>query len=184
MDSKLDLAASIDKLRRDILWTRCVAGVLFLCLTLAPIAMRMKRPKTIEAEEVVLRSREGAVLARLGQDRFRDTCLTLTAQQDVSVASLCVQNDGGSSLDLHNFKNESRATLTPGFALREPAGRIQPMLLINDVSNGHFMFINIGADTKLEMGHDSKDSVVISSRAGEPKITLLDSNEKMIWSSH
>ena len=55
------------------------------------------------------------VAARLGQNGFGDTCVTLMAKEKVAVASMCVQDEEGSSLDLHNLKSESRATLTPGF---------------------------------------------------------------------
>jgi len=52
----------------------------------------------------------------LGQNGFGDRCLTLMAKEKVAVASMCVQDEEeGSSLDLHNLKSESRATLTPGF---------------------------------------------------------------------
>jgi hypothetical protein len=71
-------------------------------------------------------------VARLGQDGFGDTCLILTAKQNVSVANLCVQNSEGASLDLHNLKSESRATLTPGFNLYEPMFHLQPALIITE----------------------------------------------------
>jgi len=70
-------------------------------------------------------------VARLGQFDFGDTCLTLTAQQNVSVANLCVQDSEGSRLDLHNLKSDSRAMLTPGFNTYEPTFHIQPALVIN-----------------------------------------------------
>jgi hypothetical protein len=85
------------------------------CLSFLPLQASpagAKRTKTIEANEFLVRDRAGKIVARLGHDDFGDTCLTLTAQQSVSVANLCVQDNEGSSLDLHNLKSDSRATLT------------------------------------------------------------------------
>jgi hypothetical protein len=148
------------------------------------ISIWTRHSKTMEANEFILKDPAGNVLARLGQYDFGATCLIMTAKQDVSEASLCVQDSEGSSLDLHNLKSGSRAMLTPGFNLFEPTSYFQPSLVINQAMNRHFMNINLGPETKLVLGHDSKESISISSRAGEPKITLFDVNEKPIWSTH
>jgi hypothetical protein len=184
LDSQLDLSAQIEKLRRDILWTRCVAAALFLCLAVASVANWTRHPRTVEANEFLVKDHAGNVVARLGQSDFGDTCLYLTAKQNISVASLCVQDGEGASLDLLNVKRQSRATLTPGFTIYEPLYHFQPALSINDAMGSHFVDINVGTETKLVMGHDSKDSVFISSRTGEPKIVLFGMNQKPVWSSH
>ncbi len=184
MNTQLDLLAQIDKLRRDLFWSKCATAVLFLCLTILVIANWTRHPKTVEASEFLVKDRFGNVVAKLGQSDFGDTCLTLTAKQSVSVASLCVQDEEGSSLDLHNLKSDSRATLTPGFNSNEPNFHFQPALVINEGMNSHFVHINLGTETKLTIGAGSKDIVSILSRMGEPKITLFGVNEKPIWSSH
>jgi hypothetical protein len=132
LDSQPDLVARIERLQRDVFRTKCVAVVLFLCLAAGSIATWARHPKTAEANEFLLKDRAGNVVARLGQDGFGDTCLILSAKQNVSVASLCVQNDEGASLDLHNLKSESRATLTPGFNLYEPMSHVRPALVITE----------------------------------------------------
>ena len=132
MDSQSDLLAKIEKLRRDVFWTKCVAAMLFLFLLGGSVANWTRHPRTVEANEFLLKDRAGNVVARLGQYDFGDTCLTLKANQNVSVANLCVQNDEGASLDLHNLKSESRATLTPGFNLYEPMSHLQPALVITE----------------------------------------------------
>jgi hypothetical protein len=132
LDNHPDLATKIERLQQDVFRTKCVAVVLFLCLAAGSIATWERHPKTTEANEFLLKDRAGNVVARLGQDGFGDTCLTLTANQNVSEASLCVQNDEGASLDLHNLRSESRATLTPGFNLYEPMSHIQPTLVITE----------------------------------------------------
>ena len=132
MDNQLDLVGRIERLQRDVFRTKCVAVVLFLSLAAASIATWERHPRAAEANEFLLKDGSGNVVARLGQDGFGNTCLILTAKQNVSVASLCVQNDEGASLDLHNLKSESRATLTPGFNLYEPMFRLQPALIITD----------------------------------------------------
>jgi hypothetical protein len=184
LEGQSDLPAQIERLRTEVFWTKCVAAVLVLCLAAASLANWTRHPKTIDANEFLLKDRNGNVVARLGQFDFGETCLTLTAKQDVSIANLCVQNDEGASLDLHNLKSESRAMLTPGFNLYEPSGHFQPALVINEGMNSHFVHINLGTETKLTIGDGSKDSVSISSRAGEPKITLFGANEKPVWSTH
>lgn len=132
MDVQPDLISQMKKLRKDIFWTRCVLGLALLCLAALTVAHWRRHPQTVEANEFLLRGHSGNVAARLGQNGFGDTCLTLTANQNVSVANLCVQNNEGVSLDLHNLKSESRATLTPGFNLYEPVSHFQPALVITE----------------------------------------------------
>jgi hypothetical protein len=134
MDVQFDLVSQVQKLRKDIFLTRCVLGLAMLCLTALTIANWRRHPKTIEANEFLLRGQSGNIAARLGQESFGDTCLTLMAKGKVAVASMCVQDEEGSSLDLHNLKSESRATLTPGFHTYEPAMQIRPALVINGVN--------------------------------------------------
>lgn len=134
MNVQPDLATQIQNLRKDIFWTRCILGVAVICVAALSVANWKRHPRTVEANEFVVRGRTGNVAARLGQDSFGDTCLTLTAKEDVAVANMCVQDDEGSSLDLHNLKSESRATITPGFYAHEPFMRFRPALVINGVN--------------------------------------------------
>jgi hypothetical protein len=90
------------------------------------------------------------------------------------IANLCVQDGEGAGPDLSNVKSQSGVTLTPGF--------FQPGLTITDAMRSHFVDIKVGTETKLVMGHGYKDSVSISSRAGEPKIVLFGVNQKPVWS--
>ena len=184
METQLDLLPQIEKLRRDLLWTKYIVAMLFILLAAASVASWTKRTKAIEANEFLVRDRAGRIVARLGHHDFGDTCLTLTAQQSVSVASLCVQDSEGSSLDLHNLRSDSPATLTPGFNTYEPTFHFQPALIINQATNAHFVNINVGAESQLVMGHDSKNIVSISSRAEDPKVVLYGPNEKPLWVSH
>jgi hypothetical protein len=132
LDSQPDLVVKIEKLSGDIFRTKCIAAVLFLCLVAGNVANWKRHPRTLEANEFLLKDRAGNVVARLGQYNFGDTCLSLTANQNISVANLCVQNNEGSSLDLHNLKSESRVTLTPGFNLYEPPSHFEPALVITE----------------------------------------------------
>ena len=184
MDIQPDVASQIQKLRNDIFWTRCILGVALLFLAAASAANWRRHPRSIEANEFLVRGPAGNIAAKLGQDSFGDTCLTLTAKENVAEASMCVQDREGSSLDLHNLKSESRTTLTPGFYSYEPLFHFQPALVINEAMNSNFANLNVGAETKLVMGHNSKDSVRVSSPTGEPKITLLGPNENPVWSTH
>jgi hypothetical protein len=183
LDTQSDLASKIETLRRDIFWTRCIAGAALLCLAAASVANWRNHPKTVEANEFLLKDRAGNITARLGQDNFGETCLTLTAEEHVAIANLCVQDKEGSSLDLHNLKSDSRAMLTPGFYTSEPLFHFQPALIINEATNAHFASLNVGTESMLVIGHNSKDSVRISSPAGEPRITLFGTNENPIWST-
>lgn len=178
------MAVRIEKLSRDIFWTRCIAGAAaLLCLALAVAANWRRHPETVEAREFLLKDRAGNIAARLGKDDFGDTCLTLSAKEQIAVASLCVQDNEGSSLDLHNLKSESRATLTPGFYVYEPLHRFQPALLINEALSTNFANLNVNAETELVMGHGSKKSIRISSPAGMPTITLFEPNGNPVWST-
>jgi hypothetical protein len=184
LDTQSDLASKIETLRRDIFWTRCIAGAAALCLAAVSVANWRRHPRTLDANEFLLKDQAGNVTARLGRDNFGDTCLTLTAKEHVAVANLCVQDTEGSSLDLHNLRSESRAMLTPGFNSYEPLFSFQPALVINQAMNTHFASLNMGTETMLVMGHNSKESVRISSPAGEPRITLFGANENPMWSTH
>jgi hypothetical protein len=134
VDVQPDLISQVNKLRRDIFWTRGVLSLAVLCLAALTIANWRRHPQTVEANEFLLKGHSGNVAARLGQDGLGDTCLTLTAKEKVAVASMCVQDEEGSSLDLHNLKSESRATLTPGFYVYEPLSKFRPALVINGVT--------------------------------------------------
>jgi hypothetical protein len=101
MDVQFDLVSKVQKLLKDIFLTRCVLGLALLCLTALTIANWRQHPKTIEANELLLRGQSGNIAARLGQESFGDSCLTLMAKGKVAVASMCVQDEEGSSLDLH-----------------------------------------------------------------------------------
>ncbi len=183
LNTQIDIAAKIEKLSRDVLWTRLVAGAALLCLALAIAATWRRHPGTLEANEIVLKDRAGNVTATLGKDKFGDTCLALIAKDQVSVANLCVQDNEGSSLDLHNLKSESRATLTPGFSIHEPDASTEPALLIDGLMDANVAAINVGTETSLTMGHNLKDSIRISSSAGMPKITLFGPNGNRVWST-
>jgi hypothetical protein len=126
-----DMASQIQILRRDIFWTRCILGAAVLCLVALNIASSRRHAQTIEANEFVLRDTAGNIAARLGKDKFGDTCLSLTAKENVADASICVQDGVGSYLDLFNLKSGSRAMLTPGFYMVEPYMPVEPALVIN-----------------------------------------------------
>ena len=115
MDVQRDLISEMEELRKDILLTRCILGFALLCLGVLTVANWRRHPQTVEAGEFLLRGHSGNVAARLGQNGFGDTCLTLMAKEKAAVASMCVQDEEGSSLDLHNLKSESRAHAHAGF---------------------------------------------------------------------
>jgi len=108
-------------------------GALLLCFVAVSGAIWTRHPNTIEANQFVVRDRAGNVVAKLGQGSFGETCLTLIANQNVSVASMCVQDREGALLDLHNLKSESRTTMTPGFYTSEPLAHVQAALMVNGV---------------------------------------------------
>lgn len=131
MDTQSDMASQIQRLHSDIFWTRCILGVAILGLAALSIANFRRHAQTVEANEFLFKDRAGNIAARLGKDGFGDTCLTLTAKEHVAVASMCVQDGVGSSLDLYNSKSGSRAMLTPGFYITEPYMAVDPALVIN-----------------------------------------------------
>lgn len=133
METQPDLASQIQKLRIGLFWTRCMLAALLLCLVVVSGAIWTRHPNTIEANQFIVRDRAGNVVARLGQESFGDTCLTLIANQNVSIASMCVQDREGALLDLHNLKSESRTTMTPGFYTFEPLAYFQTALIVNGV---------------------------------------------------
>ncbi|HTU35404.1 MAG TPA: hypothetical protein VMF66_16495 [Candidatus Acidoferrum sp.] len=165
MEDQFELGREIDNLRRSIFRTKCGAGLLFICLGVGIFALWNRRVGTVDANELVLRDKAGNVVARLGQDSYSDTCLTLTSNHDASVASLCVDEGGGSVLDLHNLTEGSRAMLTPGFTIYEGTGKIRPGLMIHGPGDG------------------SSNLVKIWLAPGQPKITVVGERQRVIWSS-
>ena len=131
MSNESDLLVRIEELRSDLLWSKRVAVVLLFLLAVACVANWRRHPAIVVASEFLLKDKVGNVVARLGQDAG-DTCLTLRANQNVSIAELCVQNSEGASLDLHNLKSESRALLTPGFTTREPLYEMRPAMILSN----------------------------------------------------
>ncbi|MFI5098581.1 MAG: hypothetical protein ACHQT6_11470 [Candidatus Acidiferrales bacterium] len=179
-----DLAAQVDKLRRDILWTKCIAGLLILCLVAVVIVSRPRHPKIVEATQLILKDEAGNVVASLGKGAFGETCLTLSAKAHAAVSELCVADDGGGFLDLHDLNTESRATLTPGFTMHESLATHFPAgLLIEKDASKHFVNMSLRDETKMVIGHGSNDSIILSSPTNKPAITLFNGDGKQIWST-
>lgn len=70
MDVQPDLVSQVNKLRKDIFWTRCILGLALLCVAALTVANWRRHPQTVEAKEFLLRGHSGNVAARLGQDGF------------------------------------------------------------------------------------------------------------------
>ncbi len=183
MTENSDLATKVDRLRRDVFWTKCIAGLLILCLVAVVIATRPKHPKTVEGTKFVIKNDVGNVIATLGKEGFGSTCLTLSAKEHAAVARLCVDDDGGGFLDLHDLHTESRATLTPGFTMYEPLTRFPAGLLIEKDASKHHVNLSLGDETKMVIGHGSKDSIILSSPANKPAISLFSEDGKPLWST-
>lgn len=184
MTENSDLAAQIDTLRKDIFWTKCIAALLILCLVAVVIASRPRQPKIVEGTRLVLKDEAGNVVASLGKEDFGETCLTISAKAHAAVSALCVADDGGSSLDLHDLQTESRVLLTPGFTGHEPLLQFPAGLLIEKDASKHFVNLRLGDETKMVIGHGSNDSIILSSPPSKPEIALFGEGGKQIWSTH
>jgi len=184
MDEHSDLAAQIDKLRRDIFWTKCIAGLLILCLVVVVIASRPRHPRIVEATRLVLKDEAGNAVATLGKEGFGETCLTLSGKAHAAVSSFCGADDGGSSLDLHDLQTESRVLLTPGFTGYEPLMNFPAGLLIEKDADKHYVKLSLGDETKMVIGHGTKDSIILSSPTSKPAISLFSEDGKPLWSTH
>lgn len=182
MDSLHDLSPEIKNLHRDIFWTRCISVTLFLALAGLLFATWRRHSKTLEGSQLVLRDDAGAVFAKLAKSKNGDACLTLESKGNASAADLCVQDLEGAFLDLHNLKSNSRAMLSPGFYMRE-GGRVSPALVLNDGQNAHTFHVYLGSESKLEMDHNSNESVVVSSTPERAKNSLFDESGKPHWST-
>jgi hypothetical protein len=87
MNVQPDSISQVKKLRKDIFWTRCVLGLALLCLATLTVANWRRHPQTVEANEFLLRGHSGK--ARLGQNGFGDTCVTLMAKEKVACEYVC-----------------------------------------------------------------------------------------------
>jgi hypothetical protein len=184
MTENSDFAAQVRKLRTDVFLIKCIAGVLILCVAALIVAGQIKHSKVLEATQLVLKDDAGKVIAMLGKGGFGSTCLSLSAKENAAIAELCADGDGGGYLDLHNLRTESRVTLTPGFTMYEPLAHFPAGLLIEKDSNKHFLNLSLGEETKLVIGHGANDSIIFSSPAIKPAITLFNGDGKEIWSTH
>jgi hypothetical protein len=199
-----DLVAKVDRLRKDILWTKCIAGLLLVSLVAVIVGERTKHPEIVEATRFVLKDDAGNVLAKLGSESFGSTCLTLSARAAAAASQLCVADDGGSLLDLHNRKTESRVLLTPGFTGYEPNtsnssdfGPLMPLfnggyhplrpipagLVVEENMFRSYLRFNLSDHTEVVIGHGKNQVVVLSENPDKSSITLFSREGKPIWST-
>jgi hypothetical protein len=184
MDEQVDLTAQIKELRRQNLMTRWIGGLLIAFLSAIVILGEIRHPKTVEANQFLLKDGKGNIVAKLGQMDFGGTCLTLNAKAHGADAELCVNDDDSSALVLLDHHGDSRVSLSPGFNLYEPLNRVAPGLYIGEELGKNYLNISLGTETKLVLGHGSNESVVISAPENKPAINLIDSDGKKTWSTH
>lgn len=182
MNESIDLAAQIASLRRSIFWSKLVVGLLILVLFSLVLGGLTRRPKTVEANQILLKDKKGNVIAKLGDEGYGDTCLTLLAQANGPRSELCVDQSG--SFLVLSGPNDSRVSLTPGFSTIEPLMPISPGLYIGENNGENFVNIGIGSETSIAIGHGSKKAIEISSPTGTPAINLFGGDGKKLWSTH
>jgi hypothetical protein len=181
MSDSTDLADQIASLRRNIFWSKLIVGLLVLIL-FCLLASLMRRPAIVEANQLLLKDHNGNVIAKLGDAGYGSTCLTLRAQANGPTSELCVEQHG-SYLGLIG-PNDSRAILTPGYTTVEPYMRFGPGLYIGENDGQNFVNVSVGAETKMVISHNAKNTVEISSAAGAPAlVNLFGSDGKKIWST-
>jgi len=195
-----DLTAQVDKLRADIFWTKCIAGLLILSLFAVTVLGWTKRSQVLEATQFVLKDEKGNILARLGPESFGSTCLTFTAKVHSNRSELCVANDGGSWLSLYNTKTGSHVLLTAGRTAYlpsekgsgnygplaallndsySPTGTIPESLLVENTDASYLRFEVAG----FAVGH-RENSVFLLGNPDKSLITLFGNEGKAIWSAH
>jgi hypothetical protein len=181
MSESIDLAAQIASLRRNIFWSKLVVALLVLILFSLVVGL-MHRPATVEANQILLKDKKGNVIAKLGDEGYGDTCLTLLEPANGLTSNLCVEQSG--SFLVLSSPNDSRAILTPGFTTIEPSMRVSPGLHIGENGGQNFVDVGVGTETKIAVGHSSKNSIEISSPAGTtPVVNLFGSDGKKVWST-
>jgi len=184
LQEPLDLAAQLEKLRRDNHRTTIIFAFLIVALVTITLANHFQRPTSLEATEFLLKDSAGNVVARLGAAEFGGTCLTLKAKEHAADAQLCVHDDDGSYLALSNHHGDSRVSLSPGFTGYEPLTRFPAGLYIGQDLGKNFASLTLGTETKFALGHGPQNSILVSSPADKPEITLFSGEGKRIWSTH
>lgn len=182
MDTPLDLAVEIARLRKDNLRIKVVGGLLALALSALLVAGRFQHPKTVEGTQFILKDSVGNVVAQLGPSSG-GTCLTLTAKGHAADAELCVSDSESSHFALYNHNGYSQVLLSPGYTTVEPLHRFPAGLYIGENLGNNFVNLSLGAETELIIGHGSQKSVVVSSSSNKPSINLFGSDGKTVWST-
>ena len=183
MGEPLDLAKQLQQLRKDNTRIRLLGSFLIVGLLAVIFTNHFQRPTSLEATEFLLKDSAGNVVARLGAAKFGGTCLTLMAKEHAADAQLCV-HDNGSYLALLNHQGDSRVSLSPGFTGYEPLTRFPAGLYIGQDLGKNFASLTLGTETKFALGHGPQNSILVSSPADKPEITLFSSEGKRIWSTH
>jgi hypothetical protein len=182
MSEPIELAVQIASLRRSLFWSKSVVGFLILVLFSLVLGGLTRRPETVEANQILLKDKKGNLIAKLGDEGYGSTCLTLFAQVNGPRSELCVDRSG--SFLVLSGPNDSRVSLTPGFSTIEPSMPIAPGLYIGENNGQNFASISIGSETSIAIGHGSMKAIEISSPTGSPAINLFGGDGKKLWSTH
>jgi hypothetical protein len=201
VDAQTDFAAQIKRLRRDILWTKLVGGLLILLLSVLVLSERNKHLQTVEATEFLLRDDTGNVVARLGKQDSGGICLALNPRHSVGGAELCsFEGTISSSSYLGLRENDgSRVSLSAGFNSTNGKFPVQPGLYILREDLGRkFLNLSLGNDARLAIGHEARivqsqnvttdyqqygETAAVSIPEGKAEIDLFDHLEKKVWTT-
>jgi hypothetical protein len=190
-----DLSTEIRELRKAMLLTQWLGGLLILGLITFIVADRIGHPETVEASQTktvranqfLLTDDVGNVIARLGAQRFDGTCLTLGEKENSGTARLCAREDGSSGLDLSKKGDQASITLSTGNDAAEQGtelAQINTGLLIRKGGDKDSIDLIVGNDeTSFFMGHGGNPSTVISTSQGKSVIDLFGQHGQRIWSA-
>jgi len=177
-----DLIAQINKLRKDLVLSKCI-GAFFIALGVAGGTwISFHKPATLEASRLVLRDDSGKVLATLGREKFGDTCFALHTKSDAGDASLCVDDGGDSALFLGANGGTSRTVLSNEMEGHAGGGGPSSMLYIGEENGKNYVNLSLDEGGSLRFGHGVDQSIVVSANKTMPAINLYGSSGKIIWS--
>ena len=185
MGTEQILLARIEKLEAANLRLTWVAGIILglLAAFVVIVTVRTATKKSIEANEFLLRDRDGRIVARLS-DKSSGTCFEIVGQAKATSAELCAGDNYGASLSLSNDHGASRAFLSAGSQMLEGSGSVVPSLLIAKHDGKDLVSATIGAETKLVVGHGTEEnSFVVSTTESKSTVSLRGSDGKPHWTA-
>ena len=185
MDVPDEITLRIEKLEKESRSLRRICGALSASLALVLLILLWSELNNgqVKATDFALRDASGNVVGRM-YSGVNKSCLELMGKARLADAELCVGDEYGASLSLISHRGESRAVLSAGNKLSEPASQLVPGLVIAEADGKRVISATLGEHPQLVVGSEAKRfSLVVSLAGNQPTLRLLDDRGGVLWTT-